>query len=128
MLKYIIAAAALIFPTSAQAAPDWRQVANDNDGSVFYLDANDMAAILDKPRTSRRFWVYVDATADATVSHYTAKQYIGINCETQRYRFHANVLFDENGRVTYSSYETGPYQYVVPGTVIAEIASYICAR
>jgi hypothetical protein len=127
MFKYVIAAAALIIPTAAQAGPDWRQVAEDSSGAVYYLDANEMSATFSSPRTSRRFWVHVDTSADASAGYYSAKQYIGINCDTRRYRFHAIVLFDEYGSVFASDYNTTNYQIVVPGSVIEEIASYVCA-
>ena len=127
MMKYVISAVALIASTTAQAKPDWRQVAEDSTGAVYYLDANEMSTTLSSPRTSRRFWVHVDASADGSVDYYTAKQYIGINCDTRRFRFHTIVLFDEYGSVFASDYNTRNYQIVVPGSVIEEIASYVCA-
>lgn len=139
-ITYLITAFALASAASAQAqgstgdsdwtfndpAPtDWVQVSTASSGTIWLIRARDVATA---PQTgTKRVWVQLDHSRDASVRHRRAIRLMDFMCGTSQAATITTTWYAPNGAVadTYTDRYARP-DFVVPETVLESVYNAVC--
>lgn len=129
MIRYLVAAAFVLFPLSAAAdrakdTPDWLHIDTTPTGTEVYARKSDIIA--GRPnQTDARLWVKYDFSRNRTIRQREAMILYSVNCPRQTFRQLSITAFYPDG-----SAETlepdGAVRYVVPETNMAFAVSLLC--